>query len=424
MMKHKLIPLLLAGLTLLSACGKQQPETVTEAMPSETADAAEASTAPPTTETAEPPVTAPPEPEPVPDRLKEDLNAIAERYGATGAAVAVLTDGQVTGTYVYGVRDRAAGTPVTEDTKFRAASLSKLVIAMVACIAEAQGVIDLQADIGTYLGYPVRNPYYPGTPITGQMLLCHVSSIGNSSAFLISRNTHSSASLQTLLSSADAYLHTAPGTYDFYSNLGAATLAAAIETAAGKPFETLSRELLFAPMGLDCAFLAADIATQEQISTLYFADGSTGMSLRQQLDENACETPGQTHHLYQGNLTISAKDYAKLLTLLLNDGVYNGTRLLPPGAADEMLRAHFDSAPTEGYGVYLLPNLLPKRTVWGHTGSNFGVYNGFAITPDEKNGVVVFTNGAVGDDGPDGFYGVCTEIVRAVYAHIDETSPK
>ena len=423
-MKNKLIPLLLAGLTLLSACGAQQPPgTATEA-PSQAVGATEVAAVLTAAETTEPPVTAPPEPEPVPDRLRKDLDVIAARYGATGVSAAVLENGQVTGLYTYGVRDRAAGTPVTEDTKFRAASLSKLVIAMVACIAEAQGVIDLQADIGTYLGYPVRNPYYPGTPITGQMLLCHVSSIGNSSAFLISRNTHSSASLQTLLSSADAYLHTAPGTYDFYSNLGAATLAAAIETAAGKPFETLSRELLFAPMGLDCGFLAADIAAQEQISTLYFADGSIGESLRQQLDENACETPGQTHHLYQGNLTISAKDYAKLLTLLLNDGVYNGTRLLPPGAADEMLRAHFDSAPTEGYGVYLLPNLLPKRTVWGHTGSNFGVYNGFAITPDEKNGVVVFTNGAVGDDGPDGFYGVCTEIVRAVYAHIDETSPK
>ena len=41
------------------------------------------------------------------------------------------------------------------------------------------GLLDLDEDIGNYLGFRVRNPKYPDVPITTRMLLMHTSSITN-----------------------------------------------------------------------------------------------------------------------------------------------------------------------------------------------------------------------------------------------------
>ena len=77
----------------------------------------------------------------------------------------VVTDGKVN-----------HGKAADHDTLYRMASISKLVTTIGAMRLVDAGRLDLDADIGQYLGYAVRNPHFPNVPITTRMLLTHTSS--------------------------------------------------------------------------------------------------------------------------------------------------------------------------------------------------------------------------------------------------------
>ena len=169
--------------------------------------------------------------------------------------------------------------------------------------------------------------------------------------------------------------------------------------------------MLFEPLGIDAGFLASELSEPGLLAALYWPGGGTGMSVARQLEEKACETLGQTHHLYQGNLTVSAADYAKILCLLLNGGESSGVRILSPESVREMLEPNTFGGTTCGLCLDILPSALRGKQAYCHTGSNFGMYASFAVDPASRSGAVVFTSGAHTSLGADGLYTVCSEII-------------
>ena len=351
--------------------------------------------------------------------LKASLDPIAGQYGAVGVQAAIIRNGEVYACYEYGYADKGAGREVTKSTKYRCASLSKLAVAMTAAVLADEGILGWDDDVGDLLGCPVRSPSYPDVAVTPRMLLTHTSSVIDSGAFLDSRNSGSSAQLSSLLSSGGVYSGAKPGSVFSYSNFGVALLAAAIEKKTGVPFQALAKEKLFGPLGMDAAFLASDLKDKSSLAPLY-SGGSVSYGIDRQLAEKACETLGQTHHLYQGNLTVSAADYAKLIVTLLNDGVYGGRRVLSHESVAEITGAQFDtglvSEGVQGFGECQLRNLIGGRTMHCHTGSNFGMYACFAFDPADKSGVVILTSGANAAMNYDsGVYNIHTDMIRAIY---------
>ena len=63
------------------------------------------------------------------------------------------------------------------DTKYRIASISKMVAAIGVMQQVEKGKIKLDADVSRYLGFTFRNPNFPGEKITARMLLSHTSSL-------------------------------------------------------------------------------------------------------------------------------------------------------------------------------------------------------------------------------------------------------
>ena len=51
---------------------------------------------------------------------------------------------------------------------------------------------------------------------------------------------------------------------------------------------------------------------------------------------------------------------------------------------------------TQGYGMALMnfDDLIPGKTMTGHTGSAYGLYSAMFFQPKEKFGIVVITNGS------------------------------
>lgn len=66
---------------------------------------------------------------------------------------------------------------MTAQHRMRAASLSKVAVALAVMSLREEGALDLDEPIGTYWGCDIHNPYYPDVPVTARDLLTHTSSI-------------------------------------------------------------------------------------------------------------------------------------------------------------------------------------------------------------------------------------------------------
>lgn len=74
-----------------------------------------------------------------------------QQYQVPGAAVAVVRNGEVAWTSGYGLADEARSVPVTPDTVFQAASISKTVTAWGVMRLVESGQVDLDAPVEQYL---------------------------------------------------------------------------------------------------------------------------------------------------------------------------------------------------------------------------------------------------------------------------------
>ncbi|MCR5485025.1 MAG: beta-lactamase family protein [Clostridiales bacterium] len=345
--------------------------------------------------------------------IKTDFDAISRKYSAVGASVAIIRNKRVNSVYNYGIAVKDPYRAVTQDTKYRVASLSKLVTDMLFMKLVENGKIKPTDNIEKYLGYKVRNPAFPERVITPEMLMTHTSSIIDSDAFNKSLSEGSSTELKDLLSDKASFSSFAPGTRYIYSNFGVAVIGAVCEKATGKYFNELAKELLFKPLDIDASYIAADIKNKDQIAELYGAGG--GLSLIKQLGRPHDCPLGQRHHLVQGNLTISAKDYAKILCLLMNGGRdKDGKVIMSESSVKEIKKKHFDTgAFGVGYGLQIRDNIVQGNKVYVHTGISYGMYSTFMFSDEFDDAIVILTSGAdAKKDESTGIFDISLEFIR------------
>jgi CubicO group peptidase (beta-lactamase class C family) len=270
-----------------------------------------------------------------------------------GLSVLVLRDGTVLHQAQFGQRriDGARSLPVKPDTLFRMASVSKLVVAVGAMRLAEQGRLDLDADIGPALGFAVRNPHFPTTPITARMLLAHTSSLRDGAGYsfeppltlrAVLALAHGPASAAWASASSDG--DRAPGRYFSYANLNWGLLASVMEVAAGERFDRLMQREVFAPLGIRAVFDPAALSPAErrQLAVLYRRAGPAGAWQPTADDFGARRvptTPGLAHYRLgsngtlfspQGGLRASLPELAKLMQMLIDGGRAQGREFLRP----------------------------------------------------------------------------------------------
>lgn len=110
--------------------------------------------------------------------LQAAVDAILNRHPTVGLAVGVVRDGRLDFFRGHGVADIASGTPVTEDTVFRIASITKVFTAIAVMQLCEQGLVDLDAPANDYLRAYGLMPARPGwRPATVRHLLTHTSGL-------------------------------------------------------------------------------------------------------------------------------------------------------------------------------------------------------------------------------------------------------
>jgi CubicO group peptidase (beta-lactamase class C family) len=193
-----------------------------------------------------------------PDRQGADALTIAQmlaRAGVPGISIAVIKDFKIAWTRHYGVSDVASGAPVTDDTMFQAASMSKPVAAMLSLKAVQAGKFGLDQDVNMIL----KSWKLPGTgsmPVTPRMLMSHTSGTGDGFGF---PGYEPGVALPTQVEILDGKkpsnrgpvrLVRPPLRASHYSGGAVQIQQLALTDAVGVPFARLAQDWLLGPLGM------------------------------------------------------------------------------------------------------------------------------------------------------------------------------
>lgn len=344
------------------------------------------------------------------EALDRAVAEAARRHGAVGVQAAVIENGAVTDTFHYGwaVKDSV---PMSDEHKLRTASLSKAAVGLSAALLWEEGVVDYDADIGTYWGVKTRKP------VTIRSMLSHTSTLLCSESIAWDYQ-----GVKAQLESASGYGGGTPGSMGCwcYNNHAFGILGQTLELASGRYLNDILWERVLKPMGAEGSFSAGDLEDPELVTPLYRTN-SLGRSAASVRSVRQWSAPGATGRQFAGGYTSSAKDMAKLTALLAGDGCFEGVRLMD-AAAVELMESTEDRRLSGGtyqaLPLRLRADLYGRERLYYHTGSAYGVYNLLSYDPDTGDGVVVLTMGADGGRDRYGVYAVCGEIAQAVYEAI------
>lgn len=336
------------------------------------------------------------------------LSEVAGSYDTTGLSMAVFKNGQVAYHYEYGFSDHKKTAPVTQKTKFRVASISKVFTSMLAMKLDEDGKLDIDADLNTILDYKVRNPHYKNEIITTRMLLSHTSSF-------VDKSPMYSSSVVYDVENKDSYSWNKPGTSFSYCNFGMGLAGAVIEKGANMNLSKYAQQAFLTPMGIDAAYDGAYLKdTSDVADCIEF--GKVSRSAAKIVEPKTERDLGYTVTLSAGGLLINSVDMARIISILACNGQYGGVQYLSPKTIEEMHTTQITTKVHEQcIGVRKSDTLIPGRTVYYHTGCSYGIFSLIIYDPVDQSGAVIIATGA--DDYSDdyGIRRVCSDSLEYIY---------
>lgn len=241
------------------------------------------------------------------DRMFADWRLSAH---APGLVYGVVADGKLVHVKGLGVQDVQAKTPVTADSLFRIASMSKAFTALAILKLRDEGKLSLDAPAETYVP-ELRAWRYPTTDsprITVRNLLTHTAGFVEDNPWGDRQQVMPEATFTRYLSDGVPFSR-APGLAMEYSNLGYATLGRIITNVSGRPYQDYIRQTIMQPLGMDSS--GYDI----------FASPTDRRAVGYRWQDNAwVREPDMKDGTFgaMGGVQTSAADYARWVSFLLS----------------------------------------------------------------------------------------------------------
>ncbi|MEN9632695.1 MAG: hypothetical protein RL077_1099 [Verrucomicrobiota bacterium] len=260
-----------------------------------------------------------------------------------------------------GAADVAAKQPMTTDTIFWIASMSKPMTTTAFMMLVDEGKVSLDDLVEKYLpefkdvmvlaekdgGHMLLRK--PAHPVLVRNVLSHTSGIVPRSPL------EPQIDILPLRENVRVYplvpLHFEPGTKYEYSNGGINTAGRIIEVISGMKYEDFMQKRLFDPLGMtDTTFWPSE-AQMERGAKSYKADkDKTGIE-ETTVNQLTYPLTNRTRApCPAGGLFSTATDCAKFCQMLLNGGEYKGTRLLSAEGVKQLTRRQTPAEVTQSYG--------------------------------------------------------------------------
>jgi len=304
-----------------------------------------------------------------------------------GAAVGVVWNGEVVHRAGYGTAHLDHGVPITPETVFDIASISKQFGALAALLLESEGDLDLDADVRSYV------PELPdfGAVITARHLIHHTSGIRDwphtmALGGIGFTDVISFEKILRMLYQQQA-INFPPGSEYAYSNTGYNLLARAIEVQSGMTFREYTESRIFGPLGMTRTHFSDDYLEVVPGRAESYAPVEGGEGFRRM--------PNQLTALASSSLHTTMDDFIRWMRN------YETAQV----GGEDMLRTMVQpgvltSGDTLDYAYGLSVGEYRGLPTFGHGGSWVGYRTNFTRYPDQNLSIAVFCN--VADCDPAG----------------------
>ena len=194
------------------------------------------------------------------------IDAYVDEHGETmaGMAVSVMDSEDIIYTGYYGFADMENNVAVDDETVMEWGSISKLQVWVCVMQLKEKNLIDLNADIRTYLpdGFLTKLRYE--TPITMTNLMNHQAGF-DEVPFIWAGATDQLMSIEEWLKTTEPEQQFEPGTVTSYSNWGATLAAFIVSRVSGQPYEVYVKENIYEPLGMDHTSIMPDASDNKWV---------------------------------------------------------------------------------------------------------------------------------------------------------------
>lgn len=304
-------------------------------------------------------------------QLEKDIPELMKKDGVPGLSIAVIRGGKTTWVHGFGTKEAQKSQPVSQDTVFEAASLSKPVFTYGVLKLVEQGKLGLDVPLTKYLPKPFIAGDERLAKITARIVLSHRTGFPN------------------WPNDDGVLIYFTPGERFSYSGEGYIYLQRVVEQITGKPLNDYMREAVFSPLGMTNSSYVWRPDFDSLTATGHDSNGKP-TELAKPKDALAAST-----------LNTTATDYARFLGAVLNG------KGLKPATLRQMEAPEIALDPECRICIKKGPKQLSKTLFWGlgwgierkdgtdmlwHWGDN-GSFKAFVMAdPKTKSGVVMFAN--------------------------------
>lgn len=305
--------------------------------------------------------------------LKKRIPEMMDSAGVPGLSVGIIKKGKLVWSKGFGVSNKATQKRVTANTVFEAASLSKPMFAYICMKLVEQGILDLDKPLTEYVSkdsieklflfHKIQdNRFYK---ITARMCLSHSAGLPNGRYGYVSINFD-------------------PATDMHYSGEGISYLQFVVEHLTKKDLEVLAKEYIFEPLGMtNSSYVWTEERFKDKTSDSHGSAGQAVVFVRKTLKPMASYS-----------LITNGEDYGKFMEALLSKKGLKKETFEQMWTIQSKAKTNFLASMTWGLGMGLYEtNLGQAFWHWGDLGTTKAYMIGI---PEEKSGLVLFTNSANG----------------------------
>jgi CubicO group peptidase (beta-lactamase class C family) len=330
-------------------------------------------------------------PDPVGPHDSDPIEALMRLYQVPGVSIAVIKDFKLAYVETHGVKSLLTSEPVTSETLFQAASLSKSVSAVGIARLAQEGVVSLDADVDTYLTswHIPDNSYQTTERVTLRRLLSHTAGT-TVSGFRGYRYTESVPTLIQVLNgeppsnSPAVVVDFVPGSRWRYSGGGFVIAGLTVEDVTGVDFGEFMRAEVLEPIGMTRSTYEQPLPEVLRASAPsgYYADGTP--------------VPGG-HHIYPeiaaASLWTTPSDMARFLIELQLSLRGESNKVLSRNQTEVLLTAVMND-----WALGFPLSSRGGQPYFGHEGANDGFRCAMLAHRTSGDGAVIMTNSDRGDE--------------------------
>jgi len=325
------------------------------------------------------------------ERLTPFIETLIREEKILGLAVGIVEDGKLVYSRGFGVMNLdGPARPVTTETLFHMASITKPFVATAVMQLVEQDKVDLDAPVTKYLRYfRLKDARYKS--ITVRQMLTHTSGMTDVDDYQWDKPEFDDGALERYVRSlTDKELRWHPGSKFAYSNMAFEVLGDLVAKVSGESFEDYVEANILRPLGMSSSTLLLKKADPAQV-----AAGHT--RARDGAVKPIAHYPYNRAHSPSSNLHSNVVDMARWMMANLNRGELDGRRILKRSTYDVMWKPAAETG-KQGHRVaisWFLDDSKGKHLVV-HGGGDDGFRTYVCLCPDRRFGVVMMTNSDFG----------------------------